>query len=562
MHQYKVFTFEHDTTTGIVQACFDMVFFNSNNSRDVDIKAAISLNSLYGNFLNNGWDVAKIDIESAKLFLEQCNEYYLNPIDEKIIIAEIAIIIDGHFQITIAPDKLNAYLEIRPPSGGVPVTYDDVKNKLNELNIIFGIDESTIQELVDKQNISATVIATGQPAEESKPAHFISYVDGLVPFDLLRHYEEDEEEPLFDLFSLKKLPYIKVGTPIMRLVPKYDGIDGIDIMGQPIIPEVYDTISFAEDLKGVKFDDLDPNLLVAAIEGKPILHRLGMSIVPYHEINLEGLSTRSIEFEGALVINGDLQNGMNVKVAGDIAVDGTIGISTVEASGRISTSGGIVGTANPANFANKEVNIVCQGEIKAKFIEHANVKTSKSVYCENAIIGSNVVSGNSIIVGKRGITKGIIRGGKLIAFNKLIATSIGDDNRHETHIHVGIDLFLEPKKKALKKRYDEILAQKEKLDKLLKVILEQPERGANGIFEKAKKSREVLIETLNELRTNYQIMEANLHGVGSAHVTVYDRIHAGTTVSIGPRTMETKKDIYSSTIYHGPDGELKIGGIG
>lgn len=554
MQENSLFKFEYNEHTGEVV----VLFFTDTWSilkQKLDGMGSLHLDALISEFSVNGWDVSKLDIEKAQVFLDKCNQQNAAI---SVIRECIAIIFNGKFQITISQDKLNAYLEITPPNGGLPVSESDVRQKLAELNIVFGIDDQVISELVEKQQAPATVIASGIPAEEGKPAHFISYVEGLQPYDLLT---DEEEDSFFDLFSLKKLPYLKAGTAIMRLVPKYNGVDGIDVSGAFITPKTYQDIAFAEDLKGVKFDELDPNLLIAAVEGKPILHRYGMSVVPYHEINLEGIGTKFIEFEGALVINGDLQNGMDVKVTGDIAVDGTIGISRVEASGRISTSGGIVGAPDSDESLNKQVHIVCQGDVKAKFIENAHVRTSRSVFCENAIIGSQIVAGESIFVGKRGVKSGLIRGGKLIAFNKVIAGSIGFDNGLETHIHIGIDLFVDAKKLRIKKRYDEILAEKQKLDKLVKLIFEEPERGKDGIGQRVKVSRDAMIEKLDELRTAYQKIEANIHGLDSAKIVVYDTLYAGTTVSVGNKTMEFKKDIYNSSIYYGNDGEIKLGGV-
>ncbi|SET09235.1 DUF342 domain-containing protein [Thorsellia anophelis] len=553
MQDSSLFQFEHNEETGNITVIFDAKNFTHENIQS-DTHIKITLDQLVHEFSAKGWDASRLNNESAANFIFQCNEKnsVTNPIRES-----IANIVDGKFQITISQDKMNAYLQIWPASGGRLVSETDVKSKLEQLNIVFGVDEALISELIQKQQTPATVIASGIPAEEGKAAHFISYVEGLVPYDLMSN---QDEESFFDLFSLKKLPYIKIGTPIMRLVPKYDGVDGIDITGAFITPKSYPDITFAEDLKGVKFDDLDPNLLIAAVEGKPILHRYGMSVVPYHEINLEGIGTKYIEFEGALVINGDLQNGMDVKVNGDIAVDGTIGISRVEASGRISTSGGIIG-APDIEETSKQVHIVCQGDIRAKFIENANVRSSRSVYCEHAIVGSQVIAGESIFVGKRGVNSGLIRGGKLIAFNKVIAGSIGFDNGLETHIHVGIDLFVDNKKYKIKKRYDEILVEKQKLDKLIKLIFEEPERGENGIAQRVKLSRDKMIEKLDELRSTYQKIEANIHGLESAKIVFYDTLYGGTTISIGNRTMEFKKDVFSSTIYYGIDGEIKLGGL-
>ncbi|MFC0180627.1 DUF342 domain-containing protein [Thorsellia kenyensis] len=560
MQEYSVFRFDYDEKSNHVKARLNVDLLI-----EVDdifsCRKKMTIERLSEEFRQLGYDSDYLNAENVKEFILLCQSYnieHITPAENIIPQMVVATIYHAKFNLTISTDKLNAFLEIIPAKGGLKIKLNDVKQKMVEMNIVFGLNEELIEQLVNQGECTPTNIATGTPPEPAKPAHFISYVDGLVPFDTLN---DEEEESFFDLFSLKKLPYIKSDVPIMRLVPKYDGVDGIDISGQFIVPESYPDIYFSDDLKGVKIDELDPNLLISTTEGKPILHRLGMSVVPYHEINLEGIGTQNIEFEGALVINGDLQNGINVKVSGDVAVDGTIGLSTVEASGNILTSAGIVGASDSQSILNRQVNIICHGDVKAKFIENANITTSKSVYCENSIIGSNITAGGSIIVGKRGVNSGIIRGGKLIAFHRITAGSIGSNNGLPTHLQVGIDLFADKKKMAVKKKYDEVLLEKQKLDKLIKLIFQEPERGKNGIIQRVKFSRDQLLRKIDELREQYQFIEANIHGLSTAKIIVYDTLYAGTSVIIGSKGQDFKQEIYNSVLYFGRDGDIKIGSL-
>lgn len=541
-------SFKYDSITNVVTAVYHP------ENRSIDNDNQIKLTDLYDAFKGQNWDAERIDALAAEEFVLACN----NSNSSAPVFAEIAKIAHGSFEIVISEDALTASLSINPPTGGTPVSIADIRQELINKDIVYGVDEALFIQLVEQQSCPPTVIATGTPAEMSRPAYFISYIEGLEPYD---PYDEDQTESHLELLSLKKLPFVQPGTKLMRLVPKFDGIDGIDVCGRFIEPKKYVDINYSNELTGIRFDEFDQNVLLAAIEGKPILHRLGMSVMPYNEINVDQLDNHYIEFEGALVVNGDLKPGMTVKVVGDVAVDGTIGHSTVEVSGSITTTGGIIGAAVSDEDDEKRVNIVSNGDIRARFIENANIKTSGAVYAENAIVSSNIISGDNVIVGKRGKIKGSILGGKIIAFESVISDSIGSEVGIETHIHVGIDLFVEDKKKALKKRFDEVNYEKVKLDKLMKVIFANPEKGANGISERVEKSRYSIIEKLEELRLQWFELENNSHGLKHAKVIFYDCLYNGSTISIGQKTMVIKNNLYNSNIYVDPMLELKIGAL-
>ena len=56
-----------------------------------------------------------------------------------------------------------------------------------------------------------------------------------------------------DLGSLLVTP----GTPLMRRIPPLPGIDGRDVLGQPVLDEMADT-QFSSDMSGVEIDPEDP----------------------------------------------------------------------------------------------------------------------------------------------------------------------------------------------------------------------------------------------------------------------------------------------------------------
>jgi len=84
--------------------------------------------------------------------------------------------IDGQVKISFSPGKMHAYLEVSAPIGsGAPCKREQVLKALQENDIVYGIDEKVIDQILEEQNWGKrTLVAKGLEPQDG--------VDGKLIF--------------------------------------------------------------------------------------------------------------------------------------------------------------------------------------------------------------------------------------------------------------------------------------------------------------------------------------------------------------------------------------------
>ena len=91
------------------------------------------------------------------------------------------------------------------------------------------------------------------PPTRGTPTRFESLLDRLKP-----RAQEIDELAQVDYRDLGSLLLVTPGTPLMRRIPPLPGIDGRDVLGQPVLPDEMADTQFSSDMSGVEIDPEDP----------------------------------------------------------------------------------------------------------------------------------------------------------------------------------------------------------------------------------------------------------------------------------------------------------------
>ncbi len=122
-------------------------------------------------------------------------------------------------------------------------------------------------------------------------------------------------------------------------------------------------------------------------------------------------------------VRGDIAVTMEVRVTGDVVVNGTIEAALVEAGGSVTVKGGIIGMAealqDAAATAHRPHRLWRHAE--AKFIENAIISAGKDVEVEREIRQSSIAAGGSVLVGPPNTQQSAITGGQTRALNAVRA---------------------------------------------------------------------------------------------------------------------------------------------
>ena len=324
-----------------------------------------------------------------------------------------------------------------------------MRQALADQGIVHGLLETELAEAVEQGRTGTLLVAQGTPPTRGTPTRFESLLDRLAA------------RPGNRRTGTGGLP--RPGQPAAGHAghaahaphSPLPGIDGRDVLGQPVLPDEMADTQFSSDMSGVEIDPDDPLLLRAAIAGSPKLINQGVQVNPVVEVDAVDLTTGNINFEGSLQVRGDISATMEVRVTGDVVVNGTMEAALVEAGGNVTVKGGIIGMAEAMQDASgpaRTAHIVCGGELKARFIENAIISAGQNVEVEREIRQCSIAAGGAVNVGAANAQQTAIMGGQIRALQAVRAGTIGSPAGVPTLVQAGLDPHADIKRTALTRK--------------------------------------------------------------------------------------------------------------
>lgn len=474
---------------------------------------------------------------------------------------------DGEFALDISFDLMQATLTLIPPRGGKSAVPDAV-DAMRERNVVYGIRQAELDAALTAGICEKLVIAQGVPPIEGTPCQFVSLLkdpaagDGNADDD--EENGDDEQEELDDRFAIIKyrdlgfLLLVAPGDHLMRRTPPVSGTNGVDVRGNPVLAKPMHEIRFNEKSLGVTPDPDDPNLLVAAIAGQPLVITNGVIVNPIVEVDNIDFTTGNIDFNGTITVKGDVKAGMVLKVSGDVVVKGLVEAAEIHAGGNVSVSGGIIGhvanqastlsTASAVPFAN--ARIVCGGSLQALFAEQAYVQAGESILIKANARQCELIAGKQIVVGNKGGGKksGQIVGGKTHATNLIQAVFAGSATGVTTELQVGTDPFLATQIATNEVAYKRKLEEVDRVIKLQAFLKQNPKKAENGVGDNVNETRRRLLAESKALFEEHTALKEKLVSVEEARVKISQGLFEGVEVRIGPHLWQVTSDLGGGTI--------------
>ena len=439
--------------------------------------------------------------------------------------------------IDISKDRMEAFISFKEPVNDGP--------KLGESGIINALDESDIvsynMEVVNTLALHKVYdrkysIAKGTPA--------VNGIDGYLQYHFnnenLRPKPKILEDGSVDFRQLGLLRLCERGDVLVTSVPARDGQDGQDVTGNVVpfapgrapqpIPKGKNTYVSEDGLH-----------LIADVSGQLVIQQGKIHISPCLEIkgNVDN-STGNIDFNGQIVINGNVLTGFEVKATGNIEIHGVC-------EGAILTTDADIVIGRGAQGMEK-AKLTAGGNVTAKFIEGCTVTAEGNIIADSILNSTVNCTGDVILSGKRGL----LTGGKLIAGNKLSAKTIGSPMGTTTIIEVGNKPQAILGVKELTKEYDKLRKEFEKVDQAVNLLTAQQKKGMlndekKQLLMKMLNAKMTYREKLNSLQL--QIDELNQSITSNAGtVSASNVIQPGVRVTIGNAQLSVRDKMSNCTL--------------
>lgn len=445
---------------------------------------------------------------------------------------------DAEYRVYVSADRLVAQLQVTPSYGGTPISEETARHELAKARVVFGFDEAAFQSALTNKLGEPVTVAKGVAPIPGRDTRFEPLVE--VNRERVPRANEDGRVNWRDLGDI---PMVSPGDVLMRRHPPEQGKSGRDVFDNILQAPDGKNLDYPYRLEGAERDANDPDLLRATSTGQPVLLRDSVKVEPVIKTPGVNVSTGNITFVGSLVINGDVQSGMHVKVDGDVTVHGTVEAAIIEAGGSITVNGGIVGQnaqQRESNANGEQAKLHAKANVRAKYAENALIIAEQSVYIDEAVIECDITALNRVEIGVRGRRKGYIMGGRVRATLGIKAEYLGGAGSRQTRVQVGVNPLLQQRIDEKKAQIAALAKEEADLNKLIRFLADKPDK--QDVVVKAKNTMRRLLDRRRECFAEERALVADANLSESAKVEVSAGVYSGTTVNIGKQSTFVTED--------------------
>lgn len=328
--------------------------------------------------------------------------------------------------IVKSEDLMEAYMIAPPCNPGENYTLDYLNDCLRINEIKIGILTDQLEQIIEKRLYGKKIlVAKGAAPVDGKNGYF-EYMFNTE----LNNKPVERENGSVDYKNTKMIELVEPGQVIAVYHHATKGTNGYNLAAQFQLAKSGVELP---PLRGTGFECMEDGVTYKATTGGKITEMNDrVNIFPVHELYGDvDLSTGNIDFNGDVIIHGNVREGMTVKCTGTVTVDKIVENATIDAKKGIVLRGGVLGSGG--------AQITSRGDIAALFIEYAHVRTEGNITADS-FLDSHIYAGGHIHLSGK---KGCIVGGTTHAVCGVSATAIGNDAGANTEVTVGVhrDVF-------------------------------------------------------------------------------------------------------------------------
>lgn len=338
---------------------------------------------------------------------------------------------DATISISIEKDNMSASAEISTALGGQHMSAKAILNAAQDAGVCKGFSKEQLIKLAKqaaKEPAGSLVkgeIAQGKLPIDGKDSRIKLLVESAQD-RILKPKKRDDGS--VDMRDLGDIICVKVGDPLAQKIPLTDGIKGYSVIGDVLDPTPGEDIDMHVG-DGTALSPKNNNILVSTLVGLPRIIENGMEVDNIYQLKNVDVSTGHVKFQGSVIIDGDVCEGMKVHATGDISIGGFVESATLEAGGDITIGTGIIGRKQEVedldvSQIHMSVNIKAGGKVFAKYSQYAEINCD-SLRIENQLMHSIVKVNTTLWVGTEDKANGKLIAGYIRAGESVSAGTVG-----------------------------------------------------------------------------------------------------------------------------------------
>ncbi|WP_017727695.1 FapA family protein [Halalkalibacterium ligniniphilum] len=239
------------------------------------------------------------------------------------------------------------------------ITKDEILAKMNELGIVYGIDYIEIERACFAEEEGTYEIAKGLKPTEGKHGRF----EPRINVSGKKNQPKERTDGSIDFREIHQIPIVEEGYVIGDIIPPIPGNHGINVKGEPIMPEPSLPVILRLG-KGVTF--FEENSTVVAIKsGRPQIDKQGqmvrIAVMPklVHSGDVD-ISSGNIHFIGDVEITGSVQESMTVDAEGDITINENVNSAKISSGHSIYVRNNVISSKITAGKSNLLISELVQ----------------------------------------------------------------------------------------------------------------------------------------------------------------------------------------------------------
>ena len=315
-------------------------------------------------------------------------------------------------KVTVSSNKMLALIYLPEKEDG-DYTTAEIHDLLDEAGVVYGVLETTIKDIITFKRYNMNLeIARGKLPVTGRDGYY----------DLFFKTELDnkpviKEDGSVDYKNVQLIEMVEKDQVVARYEPPLAGEDGIDVYGKTIVARKGAALA---PLTGNGILRLsDEKTYIAATSGKIEMQGNKINIYPIYIVNGDlDLNTGNIDFNGDVIVHGNVCSMFSIKARGNIEISGLVENARIEAGGDVIIKGGMNGNKQGTVIAGGNLygsffegaNILCKGKISANYLYHCNTQADGDIVLDgkyNKIIGGKTVSRMLICAHEIGTIKGV-----------------------------------------------------------------------------------------------------------------------------------------------------------
>ncbi|HEX2956388.1 MAG TPA: FapA family protein [Chitinispirillaceae bacterium] len=436
--------------------------------------------------------------------------------------------IDSAVKFTVANDKMKIFMDCSPALGnGHPLTVQMVRDLLNQQKITHGIKIVEIEKAIAEANKNCAPQRNILVAEGSYP---VNGKDGNIKFNFDTTQTKMDFTILpdgrIDYKSSLNLMLVKKGDLLGVIEDPKPGLPGLDVFNNPIPCE---SGVPANIIPGTGVDvSKNKKEFFANTDGCIMYNRPSLSVVDTYVVKGDvDYSTGNINFNGIVIVCGNVPDGFEIRADGDIIVCKNVEAARLIAGRDIIIKGGVQGKGKGLISAGRD--------IFAEYAQNGRLEAQGSIEIGNFSINSYIATTNQLKLLQK---RGAFIGGELYALKGIDVRSLGSEQGVKTYVEIGTDFLVLKKINELNQIFTLISANLSKIDQTLKTVSTALKKDPSLIssrkplIEKAIAKRKEIENNKNIIQVKIDQLKEQLHYCESCFAKILDACYSDVTIKI------------------------------